>query len=40
MSGKTLLNPDVGLDKVGWDLATEDLRIGRTCPVQEPNMFG
>jgi hypothetical protein len=34
MSEKTLWNPD----KVNWDLATEDLGLGRICPVQEPNM--
>jgi hypothetical protein len=33
MSGITLWNPDKELDKAGWDLAIEDLRLGRTCPV-------
>jgi hypothetical protein len=26
-------------DKAGCDLATEELGLGQTCPVQEPNMF-
>jgi hypothetical protein len=34
MSRKTLWNPD----KVGWDLTVEELRLGRTCPVQESDM--
>jgi hypothetical protein len=34
MSGITLWNPD----KVDWDLAAEELELGRTCPVQEPDM--
>jgi hypothetical protein len=34
MSRITLWNPN----KVDWDLATEELRLGRTCPVQESNM--
>jgi hypothetical protein len=36
MSGKTLWNPD----KVDWDLVTEELGLGWTCPVQEPDMSG
>jgi hypothetical protein len=40
MSGKTLWNPDKEPDKVGWDLATEELVLGQTCLVQEPDMFG
>jgi hypothetical protein len=36
MSGKPLWNPD----KTGWDLATEELGLGRICPVQKPDMSG
>jgi hypothetical protein len=36
MSGKSLWNPD----KVDWDLAAKELGLGRTYPVQEPDMFG
>jgi hypothetical protein len=31
MSGITLWNPDKEPDKVGWDLATEELGLCRTC---------
>jgi hypothetical protein len=34
MSRKLLWN----LDKVGWDLATDELGLGWTCPVQEMDM--
>jgi hypothetical protein len=40
MSGKTLWNLDKEPDKVNWDLAAEDLRLGRTCLVQELDMSG
>jgi hypothetical protein len=30
MSGKTLWN----LDKVGWDLAAEELGLGQTCSAR------
>jgi hypothetical protein len=40
MSGITLWNMDKEPDKAGWDLAAEELRLGWTCPVQEPNMSG
>jgi hypothetical protein len=36
MFGLTLWNPDMA----GWDLATEELELGRTCPVQESDMSG
>jgi hypothetical protein len=36
MSGIILWNPD----KAGWDIAAEELRLGRTCPVKESDMFG
>jgi hypothetical protein len=32
MSEMTLWNPDKEADKVGWDLATEELGLDRTCP--------
>jgi hypothetical protein len=38
MSRITLWNSDNELDKAGWDLAAEELRLGWTCPVQEPDM--
>jgi hypothetical protein len=38
MSGKTLWNPDKEPDKADWDLAAEELGLGRTCPVPEPDM--
>jgi hypothetical protein len=31
MSGVTLWNLNMKLYKVGWDLAIEDLGLGRTC---------
>jgi hypothetical protein len=40
MSWITLWNLDKGSDKVGWDLAAEELRLGWTCSVQEPDMSG
>jgi hypothetical protein len=33
ISETTLWNPDKELDKVGWDLAIEELWLGRTCLV-------
>jgi hypothetical protein len=33
MSEKILWYPDVGPDKVGWDLAAEDIGLGQICPV-------
>jgi hypothetical protein len=38
MFGKTLWNPDKGPDEVTWDLAAQDLGLGWTCLVQEPDM--
>jgi hypothetical protein len=38
MSGKLLWNTDKLSDKVGFDLATEELGLGQICPVQELNM--
>jgi hypothetical protein len=32
MSEMTLWNPDKEKDKVGWDLATEELGLDQTCP--------
>jgi hypothetical protein len=40
MFGITLWNPDKKMDKVAWDLATEELGLGWTCPIQELDMFG
>jgi hypothetical protein len=40
MSGITFWNLDKDLDKAGQDLATEELRLGWTCPVQELDMSG
>jgi hypothetical protein len=40
MSGKTPWNPYKELHQVGWNLATNDLGLGRTCLVQELDMFG
>jgi hypothetical protein len=34
MSGKPLWNPDKVLDKAVWDLAIEELGLGRTCPAR------
>jgi hypothetical protein len=34
MSGITLWNPDKETDKAGWDLAVEELRLGRTCSAR------
>jgi hypothetical protein len=34
MSSSTFWNPEQEPDKSGWDLATEKLRQGRTCPVK------
>jgi hypothetical protein len=36
ISGLPLWNPD----KADWNLATNELRLGRTSPVQQPDMFG
>jgi hypothetical protein len=36
----TLWNPNKEPNNVGWDLAAEELGLGRTCPVQESDMFG
>jgi hypothetical protein len=33
MSEKTLFNSDKKPDKVGWDLAIEELGLGRICPI-------
>jgi hypothetical protein len=38
MSAITLWNLDKEPNKAGWDLAAEDQRLGRTCPIQEPDM--
>jgi hypothetical protein len=32
MSGKTLWNPEKEPHKASWDLAAEELGLGRTCP--------
>jgi hypothetical protein len=34
MPGKTLWNLDKEPEKVSWDLATEELKLGRTCPTK------
>jgi hypothetical protein len=33
MSGYYFCNPVFGLDKSGWDLVTEELELGQTCPA-------
>jgi hypothetical protein len=38
MSDSTFWNLEDELDKFGWDLAAEELGLGQTCPVQEPDM--
>jgi hypothetical protein len=38
MCGKLLWNPISKSDKSDWDLAAEELGLGRTCPVQEADM--
>jgi hypothetical protein len=40
MSGLTLWNPDKEPDKAGWDLAVEELGLGRTYLGWEPDMSG
>jgi hypothetical protein len=40
MFAKPLWNLDKMPNKVGWDLATEELGLGWICPIQEPDMFG
>jgi hypothetical protein len=40
MSGNNLWNPVARSDMFDWDLVAEKLELGRTCSVQEPNMFG
>jgi hypothetical protein len=40
MSGKLLWNPDKLSDKARWDIAAEEMGLGQTCLVQEPNMSG
>jgi hypothetical protein len=38
MFGKSLRNPDKEPDKVSWDIALEELMLGQTCSVQEPDI--
>jgi hypothetical protein len=38
MSEKLLYNSDKVPDKADWDLAAEELGLGQTCLVQEPDM--
>jgi hypothetical protein len=40
MSGYYFCNPVFRLDKSNWDLVTEELELGWTCPTRGPNMSG
>jgi hypothetical protein len=40
MSDSTFWNPRQDLDKFGWDLAAEELGLGQTCLIQEPDTSG
>jgi hypothetical protein len=40
MSGLSLCNLDKEPDKVDWDLAADELELGRTSPVQQSDMSG